>query len=63
MDNVKAAKLAAIGKMKGMFSKKLYKGAAGDEAEAEHGPLEEAAECNCGKQGCKDCAKSLEKNK
>ena len=63
MPKMKAAKLAAIGKMKGLFSKKLYKGAAGDEAEAEHGPLEESLECNCGKQGCKDCAKSVEKSK
>ena len=63
MPKMKAAKLAAIGKMRGMFSKKKYSGSAGDEAEAQHGPAEEAAECNCGMPGCKDCAKAVSKNR
>ena len=62
MANVKAAKLAAIGKLKGMFSKKKLAGSDGDEAEVKHGPLEESLECNCGKQGCKACAKAALKN-
>ena len=53
MPKMKAAKLAAISKMKSVFSKNKYR-VKGDES-----PAEEAAEggCGCGMPGCKDCAK------
>jgi hypothetical protein len=63
MPKMKAAKLAAVGKMKGLFAKNKFAKNAGDEAEAKHGPLEEAKECNCGMPGCPDCAKATLKNK